>query len=67
MQQSYVLSEAVSSINNLATAINSVLAQTAMGWGPWQVVTSFATTNEVYVVFIRNAIPATGGSPYVVT
>lgn len=64
-QQSYVLSEPQSSIGNLATAINLVLAQTAPGWGSWQVVSTFVLTNTAYVVFVRCAVLITNGSPYV--
>jgi hypothetical protein len=67
MQQSYVLSEAFSSIGNLSTAINAVLAQTTSGWGPWEVVTSFSSSSTAYVVFVRSPIPTVAGSPYVVT
>ena len=65
MQQSYVLSEPLSSISNLATAINTVLAEVVTGWGPWCIVTSFTSSSTAYVVFVRSPSPTTGASAYV--
>jgi hypothetical protein len=42
-----------------------VLAQSASGYTNWRIASSFATSTTAFVIFVREQIPAAGGSPYV--
>ncbi len=62
--QAHVLSVPLSS-GNLQADINTVLAQSASGYTNWRIASSFATSTTAFVIFVREQIPAAGGSPYV--